>query len=86
MKITFKREARYTGLAAIGQGYRGFDIRLDGEDIGTISGYKERWNPTKFYFYLHYNGKTINTATKESFQIFDSEDDAKAAVKKFLKG
>jgi hypothetical protein len=36
MKITFKARPRSGGLASVGEGPRGWDIRLDGKEVGSV--------------------------------------------------
>lgn len=39
-RITAKREARETGLVGVAQGPRGYDLRVDGENVGQVYPYR----------------------------------------------
>lgn len=41
MRITAKREDYLPGLASIGQGPRGYDLRVDGEVVGQVAARKK---------------------------------------------
>jgi hypothetical protein len=40
-RLTWKREDRETGLRAVCQGERGYDLRLDGRDLASVSPLRE---------------------------------------------
>lgn len=42
-RITARRHARETGLAAIGQGPRGYDICMDGQEVASVYAKRKGW-------------------------------------------
>lgn len=96
MKITFKREEKSRGLACIGESHRGYDIKLDGERIDSIShaNPKEKadwgWRPSEsdpWYISIvsrgsmpHYNGHSERPRA-----LFLNLEDAKRWAKEYIK-
>lgn len=51
MRLTWKREPRETGLAAICQGERGFHLNLNGINIGSVSPLYKGFGRDKIGYY-----------------------------------
>ena len=82
MRVTFKLDAYETGLRAIGAGPRGYTIRLDGKDVGSIGpiGGAAFNGPLRgWYYVVHSLGPYINTCG-EPAELDDVKKAAKAHV------
>lgn len=93
MRITFKKEERQRGLAGVCAGPRGWEIRIDGKDVGSISyiSRSHRNNPftrpcssDPLYVCIGVSSGCphINTCYD---QLFDTLEEAKAFAKKYIK-
>lgn len=82
MALRWRQEPRETGLGAISQGLRGYELRDCGEDIGSVSPVKDvPWSHTAkawWWWALGYN----SYANK---QLYSTADEAKAACMAYVK-
>lgn len=86
-RVTFRREGRLSGLAGVSQGVRGFDINVDGKQIGTVSAVdKNNFHNTRWYWYVGTEadlGISWRNTHAENM-TFGSADEAKDDVKIWL--
>lgn len=91
MRITVRRQERERGLAAVTQGPRGFDIRINGECVGHVrwghnfgkeqsSGYWYWWAQSTRYGVPH-----KNTASEPSNSLELARDACRAYVREHAK-
>lgn len=90
MRITFKRDARETGLARVCQGPRGYEIRADGKRVGHVSPLcPDRWIITGWYWYCAANDamniELRNTAKTPVKTVDEAKAQAKAYIVECLK-
>lgn len=89
MRITFKREEHHRGLARVCQGPRGWKIRIDGVDVGSINRifrkHKEEPPCSSDPLYVCIGVRSgcphINTCYDK---LFDTLDEAKAFAKAYI--
>lgn len=84
MRVTFKLKPRETGLRAIGAGPRGYDIKLDGKEVGSIypiGGAAFNGPHRGWYYVVAADGFTYrNTCGEINVPI----EDIKVAAKKYV--
>lgn len=87
-RITFKRKEKETGLAAVGAGPRGFDVKVDGRAVGHIYARGGDWRgPFQgWYYVLPQNAVpgSPHVNTSDAKELYSTEDEVKDAVKKHL--
>lgn len=82
MALRWRKTPRETGLAAVTQGLRGYELRDGGEDVGRVYPLKTRpWDYTASGWYWAACGKNSYT-TKE---IYNTPEEAKAACMAYVK-
>ena len=89
--ITFKKQPRHTGLRAVGQGPQPFDIRVDGEVVGTVYPLGGDWRTplSGWYFVVPENiGRNLpyaNTCQTPCDRETETKAQAKAYILKHLR-
>lgn len=85
MKITFKKEPKATGLAAVGHSNQSVKIKFDGKEIGRIIA--PTWQTTDHKWGLGFTVKTPNDPNAPKSwrwfflkQRFDTEEQARQFV------
>ena len=83
--MTWSRIPKERGLAAVGQGERGWILKRDGERIATVDVLYRNWSRVKtgYYFYARAGLVSINTAARQD-PPFETAEEAKAACRKWV--
>lgn len=90
LRITWKKEPNETGLASIGQSPRGYDLRINGEHVGSVRpnriGFERRWVGWWWYAVSDKHGITLRNEARAPLKTIEEAKDAcKAYVLSCLK-
>lgn len=79
----WRREPSLTGLASIGQGPRGYELRRDGETLIFVEPRGGNWNtgPLKGWYWYGFNRNTL----AEKLPLWPTAEDAKADAADWFK-
>lgn len=82
MRLTFKRQPKATGLAAVGEPYPSVDIKADGKCVGWIAppGRFNKWTRWTIWFHVR-RANEDNFDNKKLKAEFDDEAAARAHIK-----
>ena len=85
MRLTWKKQARETGLRSIGSGPRGYDLNLDGEQIAAVRANGGNWTQLQSGWYWHGgNDKTGRRNTYSEKLLFPTIDAAKESCRAWI--
>lgn len=86
MRITWSKEPHSTGLARIGEGPRGYYIKIDGENVGSVNPVCKDYVVIKWYWavgsYEQFNMKHRNGVAEKIY--FQTADEAKKACRAYI--
>lgn len=86
MRLTWSREPREKGLAAVCQGERGWHLKADGKMIGTVRPHYKGFSREKigYYWYARSDELGIPVRNTAGIKHYATPEEAKEACKKYV--
>jgi len=85
MALRWKRHDKVTGLASVGAGPRGSDLRDGEESLATVYAARRSFQTTGWYWHSRVSGEHVNTCNKPVPDEASAKAQALAHVKQHYK-